>query len=721
MKNVLLSTILVITTLIASAQTYQEYETTHGKSYLIKSKDGTYQSIQHKSRKENVKQEISFPNSAFHKVESIQSAENVYLKNRTAHHLTLNFDKEMEIDGSLCIVSDSVYYGKENLSWSEGGFKGEIDLPEDNYEIIASYDDFWGTKNYLFAFIHNLNINQNTDTTISFETMATHNLVLQCKDENNNLLDPGDTTLLEKRISIDIEFPSGYIFRSSLLQSEISSGYKFSDVYEGYKIALNQMFVRFGKLYITDLPQLSGLMKDTVLQNNPSEYKRMNMVMHASPSSSADNYLTFDYGNIYNLSGAYMCSMNGSMNEDYPYHNNDTLRVFMNNHENINNSVAAIVPNVHFWEETPLNFNFKDIVSDPFYIAINDSIVFSKYNVSAASPQFTDNCSVDLGNTVPYNYIFLKNNRYGENTIYGSCASYGEKNERRRMDNRSSVYEIKKGDEILASDTVSYFMDPFSVTEQGIYTFSVTNNNYVVNNQSGQSIFEASFDIGNADADPPVISSFKLLDAENSITNFLRFDNPGKVLLSSFDFNSLTYELNKPASVQVYYKKHTENEWIMLNPIEHSSLFDSTHYGSFFSCDLSSVLSLFTTSGYLDLKIVSADNAGNTATQILHPAAYVENNVGIPQIINNENGALQIYPNPVADNSVISFNLTQNTRIKLSVYNINGQLTDVLLDKTMGKGNHQVSWNAAEKLTSGVYLLKLETGNTVETTKVIVQ
>jgi len=413
--------------------------------------------------------------------------------------------------------------------------------------------------------------------------------------------------------------------------------------------------------------------------------------------------------------------MNGSMNEDYPYHNNDTLRVFMNNHENINNSVAAIVPNVHFWEETPLNFNFKDMLSDPFYIAINDSIVFSKYNVSAASPQFTDNCSVDLGNTAPYNYIFFKNNRYGENTIYGSCASYGEKNETRRMDSHSSVYEIKKGDEILTSDTVSYFMDPFSVTEQGIYTFSITNNNYVVNNQSGQSTFEASFDIGNADANPPVISSFKLLDSENSITNFLRFDKSGKVLLSTFDFNSLTYKLNKPASVQVYYKKHNENEWIMLNTIEHPSLFDSAYYGSFFPSDLSSALSLFTTSGYLDLKIVSADNAGNTATQILHPAAYVENNVGIPQTINNEKGALQIYPNPVADNSIISFNLTQNSNVKLSVYNINGQLMEALLDKTMKKGNYQISWNATGKLISGVYLLKLETGNTKETTKVIVK
>ncbi len=39
----------------------------------------------------------------------------------------------------------------------------------------------------------------------------------------------------------------------------------------------------------------------------------------------------------------------------------------------------------------------------------------------------------------------------------------------------------------------------------------------------------------------------------------------------------------------------------------------------------------------------------------------------------------------------------------------------------MKKRNYQISWNAVEKLTPGVYLLKLESGSTVETTKAIIK
>jgi len=417
--------------------------------------------------------------------------------------------------------------------------------------------------------------------------------------------------------------------------------------------------------------------------------------------------------------------MNGSMNEDYPYHNNDTLRVFMNNHENINNPVAAIVPNVHFWEETPLNFNFKDMVSDPFYISINDSIVFSKYNVSAASPQFTDNCSVDLGNTAPYNYIFFKNNRYGENTIYGSCASYGEINERREMDNHFSLYEIRKEDQVLANGILSDFMSPFSVTEPGVYTFSVTNNNYKLGAQLGSSAIESTFDLSKTDANSPVFSSFKLLNADNLIRNTFSSDESGKLLFSAFDWDFSTYQMNTPAFVQSFYKKYDETDWTEFNVTEHPNLFDSVSYGSFYTCDLTPAFSQFLISGYLDIKIVAFDSTGNSTTHTWHPVAYVENTVGIQQVIQTGNHTLQIYPNPVKDNCLITFDLTEHTNAKLFVYNINGQIINTLLDKKMDKGNHQINWNttnySGEKLSPGIYLLKLETENTVETTKVIVQ
>lgn len=730
MKKALLSLMLMVTTIILSAQTHQEYETPNGKIHFIMDKNGRCISMQQIiGENQNTFSKIKFSKPILEK-EDPDKLIRPFIENKETHHLTLSFDEPMGSNTELIITSNVDSYGKYDLTWSDDKLTGEIDLPENTYQIFAECNYWQTTGNIAFVFIHDLNVNMDKDTIISYSSMANHEIDSKCFDENGILLDPSDTTLLRQQKIINIEFPTTCLFESCTVISNIkpSGKIRFSDVNNDYKIIINNFYVRFNKLYITDIGQLNGLTKDTVIQNIPLEYKKMDAVIHSSPSSLSTNYLTFEYGGISRYGTTYMLYLFGSTNDDHPFANLDTLHVFMKNKEMPENrSLVAFVSGINFWESFPSEEEFPapKIISDPFHINVSDSIVFTKWNVSAASPQYPDNSVVDLGNTAPFNTATFQNNMMGENTIYGYSISYGQTNEERQMDNRFSIYEIKKGDEILASDTISNFIDPFTVTGQGVYTFNITNNNYVVNDQSGQGIFEASFDIGNADANPPVISSFKLLNSENFITNSFKNNEFATILLSSFDYNYSTYKLNEPSSVLVFYKKFDSNDWSVLNMIENPTLFDSVNYGSFYTCDFSPALTQFTTSGYLDLKIVSADNAGNTATQILHPAAYVENNVGIPQIINNEKGALQIYPNPVADNSVISFNLTQNSNVKLSVYNINGQLMEALLDKTMKKGNHQISWNttnySGEKLTSGIYLLKLETGNTVKISKVIVK
>jgi flagellar hook assembly protein FlgD len=91
-----------------------------------------------------------------------------------------------------------------------------------------------------------------------------------------------------------------------------------------------------------------------------------------------------------------------------------------------------------------------------------------------------------------------------------------------------------------------------------------------------------------------------------------------------------------------------------------------------------------------------------------------------------QNGVnFNVYPNPATNSSIVSFILPVSSNVKLSVYNMSGQLVSTLLDKKMDKGNHQINWNttnySGEKLSPGIYLLKLETGSTIETTKLIVK
>jgi len=98
--------------------------------------------------------------------------------------------------------------------------------------------------------------------------------------------------------------------------------------------------------------------------------------------------------------------------------------------------------------------------------------------------------------------------------------------------------------------------------------------------------------------------------------------------------------------------------------------------------------------------------------------------MGISQIDKTENKILQIYPNPVTNNSIIIFNLSESSNVKLSVYNINGQLINSLIDENMDKGIHQFNWSATDnsekKLNAGIYLMKLQTNNSVKSLKIIV-
>ena len=71
------------------------------------------------------------------------------------------------------------------------------------------------------------------------------------------------------------------------------------------------------------------------------------------------------------------------------------------------------------------------------------------------------------------------------------------------------------------------------------------------------------------------------------------------------------------------------------------------------------------------------------------------------------------YPNPFNPETTISFELKFNTKVKLSVYNINGQLVNILVDTKMKTGNHKIVWDGKDQnnnqLPSGIYLYKIET------------
>jgi surface protein len=68
------------------------------------------------------------------------------------------------------------------------------------------------------------------------------------------------------------------------------------------------------------------------------------------------------------------------------------------------------------------------------------------------------------------------------------------------------------------------------------------------------------------------------------------------------------------------------------------------------------------------------------------------------------------YPNPFNPTTTISFSIPTTSAVRLEVFSILGQPVTVLVDKTMTRGTHSVSFDAGS-LSSGVYLYKLTSGD----------
>ena len=72
----------------------------------------------------------------------------------------------------------------------------------------------------------------------------------------------------------------------------------------------------------------------------------------------------------------------------------------------------------------------------------------------------------------------------------------------------------------------------------------------------------------------------------------------------------------------------------------------------------------------------------------------------------------QNYPNPFNPSTTIEFSLPVSSNVKLTVYNILGEVVNVLIDNNLSAGTHSVNWNstnkAGSKMVSGVYFFELK-------------
>ncbi len=81
------------------------------------------------------------------------------------------------------------------------------------------------------------------------------------------------------------------------------------------------------------------------------------------------------------------------------------------------------------------------------------------------------------------------------------------------------------------------------------------------------------------------------------------------------------------------------------------------------------------------------------------------------------------YPNPFNPNTTIKYDLKENAKVTLKIFNSIGQEVGILVNTQQSSGNHSVIWdgknNQGQRVTSGVYFYRLQAGDFVKTRKMV--
>jgi len=78
----------------------------------------------------------------------------------------------------------------------------------------------------------------------------------------------------------------------------------------------------------------------------------------------------------------------------------------------------------------------------------------------------------------------------------------------------------------------------------------------------------------------------------------------------------------------------------------------------------------------------------------------------------------QNYPNPFKERTTIKFCVAYKTKVKLKVFNAEGEMIKILLDEEKEAGTYEVECNASG-LAEGIYIYQLQAGDFLSRKKML--
>jgi hypothetical protein len=283
-----------------------------------------------------------------------------------------------------------------------------------------------------------------------------------------------------------------------------------------------------------------------------------------------------------------------------------------------------------------------------------------------------------LGDKVSY-YFSIKDNSSMQNLNTTDTLSYYIDTAQviDDFENGTSLWDLGEGWNITNKSKNS---GEFSITDSPLTNYVANSNNTL--------LLKHSFNLGN----------YKYARLEFFISYFLE-SGKDSILVEISNDNGLNWEiLEGYTSGAIRYRK---------KEIDISNYTGDTNENITFRFRLKSDSEGQLDGVYIDdISIYVSKNSNLTYSE------YVIKN--LPSHINLS----QNYPNPFNPSTTIKYSLPHQSNVTLKVFDVLGSKVTTLVNKVQSQGNYEVEFDGAE-LTSGIYFYRLQSGDFVETRKML--
>ncbi|MFH1754109.1 MAG: right-handed parallel beta-helix repeat-containing protein, partial [Candidatus Latescibacterota bacterium] len=154
---------------------------------------------------------------------------------------------------------------------------------------------------------------------------------------------------------------------------------------------------------------------------------------------------------------------------------------------------------------------------------------------------------------------------------------------------------------------------------------------------------------------------------------------------------------------------------------------DSVTYGQPFFCETIVCDPAGTIEGNFMLALTSAASPDSNPCHVLigaHPVIACEPTY-VPDVpeLPVKTVLRHCAPNPFNPTTTIQFDLAEQARVSLRIYDVTGRLVRTLVDAVMPQARHRLIWNGDDnhgsRVATGVYFLRLSAGDVVQTKKMV--